>query len=592
MTWEDFAIRSKKERTSIWVGGIVYQVVDVLDLRKNSMVLLVYRRDKGFSVVKASLFPRKEPPSILEEGSEHFLSLIGFWNVEGLRVQSDSWEGELPCKNLTLWEYAEEVLSEKIGKASPREVLRWLIEVAEALSVIHSKGRVHLDIKPSNIFLVRGKVKLGDFDFYSPLEEINRQRKGRKIYMGTFGYMAPEFFQEGEITEKVDIYSAGVTFAQLLTGKSFPQLKGEDPLEFTLRVREFLLEALKNRRGKLPALIIRMLSLDPSARPSAKEIVRALGPREKRRPGKLPLFMGGLLLLALISSGLFFFLRRTGKEVILKDGRKAEEKVSEKKPAKKGVKKKKHEDRIFSMVKAKATRLYKNERGAWEAELPYGIKMVFVKGGEFLAGCNENYCIGEYNPPHRAKLRSFWMQKYEATFAQFDAFCDQAYCGTWQVLFYTSSRPPDFFMGRGRNPVTMVSWEDAMNFALWLSRQLGLPFRLPTQDEWEFAARERGKNTVYPGFSPVRAEDYAWFANNGMLYPRRVGLKLPNGLGIYDMAGNVLEWCMDDYSPGEKILKGGNVNSPLEGMKVYLVYHAPTSHRDITTGFRLVIGEY
>ncbi|GEM_PF-1521564 len=591
MTWEEFATRSRKERTSIWVGGVVYQVVDVLDLRKNSMVLLVYRRDKGFSVVKISNFPRREPPSILEEGSEHFLSLIGFWNVEGLRVQSNSWEGVLPCRNLTLWEYAEGVLSERIGKASQREVLRWLLEVAEALSIIHAKGRVHLDIKPSNIFLVKGKVKLGDFDFYSPLEEVNRRRRGRKLYMGTFGYMAPEFFQKGEITEKVDIYSAGVTFAQLLTGEPFPQLKGKDPLEFTLRVREHLLESLKNRRGKLKALILRMLSIEPSARPSARDIVRALAPGEKRRPGRFPLFLAGLLVLALLSSGLFIFLRRTGNESLHKDLRKKTEKVGEKQPAR-GETKREKEDRVFSMVKARATRIYKNERGAWEAELPYGIKMVFVRGGEFKAGCNEAYCIGEFNPPHRVRLNSLWIQKYEATFAQFDAFCDQTYCGTWQVLFYTVNKPPDFFMGRGRNPVTMVSWEDAMNFALWLSSQLGLPFRLPTQDEWEFAARERGKNTVYPGFSPGRAEDYAWFVNNGMLYPRRVGLKLPNALGLYDMVGNVLEWCMDDYGPGEKVLKGGNVNSPLEGMKVYLVYHAPPSHRDITTGFRLVIGEY
>ncbi len=601
MTWEEFAQRSQKERTWIEIGDEYYQVIEVLGLRKTSLVMLIFKKGKGFSVVKISTLLKKEPPSVLEEGDEHFLSLIEFWEVEGVKAKGNGWEGYLEAKNITRWEYAEGVLGDWIGKVDEKQAEEWFLQVMEALSIIHRRGRLHLDVKPSNIFLVGGKAKLGDFDFYSSLEEINRRREKGNFFAGTYGYMAPDFFGKGPISEKVDIYSAGVSFAQLITGLDFPAVKGESPEEYTLRVRELLLRRLQGRKGKLPPLLIKMLFLSPGERPSAEEVVRSLkgGEIEKvkrpesRKRKRLPLFLFGLLLLALISSGVYFALKngktsgKSGESSHRNSGSaqaKGHPKHTKPKPPKPRM------ERVFLQVKKRAIRLFRNRFGKWEAELPYGIKMVFVKGGQFTAGCVEDYCVGEYNPPHRVRIPSFWISKYEITFSQFDTYCKRAYCGTWQVLFYAMNKPPDFFLGRGQNPVFMVSWEDAMNYAMWLSAQLSLPFRLPYQDEWEYAARERGRWEVYPGFRPENAVNYAWFLDNGMIYPRRVGLKIPNSLGIYDMAGNVLEWCMDDYGYGEKVLKGGSVNSPLEGLKTYLVYHYPANHRDITTGFRLVIG--
>ncbi len=602
MTWEEFAKRTRKERTRINIEGEEYQVIDVLALRKNNLVLLVYKKGTGFSVVKISSLFRREPPSVLAEDDRHFLSLRGMWEVNGLKAGGNGWEAVLDAKNITVWEYAEEVLSDRVGKAKEEEVSLWFLQVMEALSLIHARGKVHLDVKPSNIFLVQGNAKLGDFDFYSPLQEINRRREKGNFLAGTYGYMAPDFFGKGPITEKVDIYSAGVSFAQVLTGVSFPAMKGESPEEYTLRVREILLKELRKNKGNLTPILMRMLFLSPGERPSAEEVVRVLkgedyGERDEgkkfKRKNRFPVFLAGLLLLALLSSGLYFALRKgktSPQNPKGKNHRVSHKEEGSRVPKRKSIPKPRV-DPVFLQVKKRAIRVYKNRHGQWEALLPYGLKMVFVKGGEFTAGCVETYCIGEYNPPHRIRIPSFWIGKYEVTFSQFDSYCDQAYCGTWKVIFYTQNRPPDFFLGRGSNPVFMVNWEDAMNYALWLSSQLGLAFRLPTQDEWEYAARERGKREVYPGFNPYTATSHAWFLQTAMLYPRQVGLKLPNSLGIYDMGGNVLEWCMDDYGFGEKVLKGGNVNSPLEGLKTYLVYHYPSNHRDITTGFRLVIGE-
>ncbi len=620
MTWEEFAERSQRERTWIEIGGEDYQVIEVLDLRKTSLVLLIFKKGKGFSVVKISTLMKKEPPSVLEEGDEHFLNLMEFWEVDGVKAKGNGWEGYLQAKNITRWEYAEGVLGDWIGRADGKQSEEWFLQVMEALSIIHRRGRVHLDVKPSNIFLVGGRAKLGDFDFYSSLQELNARRKKGNFFAGTYGYMAPDFFGKGPVSEKVDIYSAGVTFARLITGLDFPAIKGETPEEYTLRVRELLLRRLQGRKGKLSALLIKMLFLSPGERPSADEVIKSLkgqenaeiedsGKSRSKKRIRLPLFLLGLLLLALISSGLYFALRngKFGEPSHINSGNLQEKgQTSHPKPGppkpgplepgppESGLPKPKppkpRMERVFLQVKKRAIRLFRNRFGKWEAELPYGIRMVFVKGGKFTAGCVEDYCVGEYNPPHRVEIPSFWISKYEITFSQFDAYCERAYCGTWQVLFYIMNKPPDFFLGRGQNPVFMVSWEDAMNYAMWLSSQLSLPFRLPYQDEWEYAAREGGRWEVYPGFTPEQAQSHAWFLENGMIYPRRVGLKLPNSLGIYDMAGNVLEWCMDDYGYGEKVLKGGTVNSPLEGLKTYLVYHYPIDHRDITTGFRLVIG--
>ena len=139
-------------------------------------------------------------------------------------------------------------------------------------------------------------------------------------------------------------------------------------------------------------------------------------------------------------------------------------------------------------------------------------------------------------PVHRVCVKDFYLGKYEVTQDQ------------WAKLtgFY-----PSHFQGGDDYPVENVSWNDVQEFLAKLRQKTGKEFRLPTEAEWEYAARSGGKQEKYAGTSSEsELEQYAWYSSNSGEKTHPVGQKKPNGLGLYDMTGNVWEWCSDWY--GEK----------------------------------------
>ena len=160
--------------------------------------------------------------------------------------------------------------------------------------------------------------------------------------------------------------------------------------------------------------------------------------------------------------------------------------------------------------------------------------MVFVKGGTFTMGANvENSSdvSDDEKPSHSVTLSDFYIGKYEVTQAQ------------WRAVM--GNNPSKF---KGDNlPVEKVSWDDIQEFIKRLNAQTGKRFRLPTESEWEYAARggNRSKKCKYSGSNNIG--DVVWFNGNSDRKPHPVGLKHPNELGIYDMSGNVWEWCQDWY---------------------------------------------
>ncbi|MGH8499760.1 MAG: formylglycine-generating enzyme family protein, partial [Methylococcales bacterium] len=138
-------------------------------------------------------------------------------------------------------------------------------------------------------------------------------------------------------------------------------------------------------------------------------------------------------------------------------------------------------------------------------------------------------------PQHEVTIaQPFAIGKFEVTFAEYDRFAQ----ATGRPL------PDDSGWGRDRQPVINVSWIDAQAYARWLSQQTGINYRLPSEAEWEYAARA-GSTTPYFWDDKGRIEDYAWYYKNSGDRTHPVGEKKPNAFGLYDTVGNVWEWTLD-----------------------------------------------
>lgn len=168
-----------------------------------------------------------------------------------------------------------------------------------------------------------------------------------------------------------------------------------------------------------------------------------------------------------------------------------------------------------------------------ERHLPWH-EMIFVPGGSFMMGDDE----GPYDrekPAHKVKLTGFFIGKYPVTQA------------LWEALMGNN---PSRFQGNvsGRRPVEQVSWKDAQEFIKALNERTGRAYRLPTEAEWEYAARGGPLKEHYLYAGSDKLKEVGWYDENSHGETKPVGLKCPNGLGLYDMSGNVYEWCQDWYS--------------------------------------------
>jgi formylglycine-generating enzyme required for sulfatase activity len=224
-----------------------------------------------------------------------------------------------------------------------------------------------------------------------------------------------------------------------------------------------------------------------------------------------------------------------------------------------------------------------------------GMEFVGVKSGCFQMGDTFGDSNADEKPVHQVCVDSFFIGKYEVTQAQYQ-----------KVM---GKNPSDFKKCGPNCPVETVSWEDAQEFTRQLNAKTGRNFRLPYEAEWEYAARSGGRNEQFAGTSDLDGlGGYAWFGDNSSGKTHPVGTRRPNGLGIYDMIGNVREWCMDWYD--EKYYSKGQQKNPHgalsgsgrvmrgassydSGGRVRAAYRdsgAP-SLRDSSVGFRLLLPE-
>lgn len=241
-----------------------------------------------------------------------------------------------------------------------------------------------------------------------------------------------------------------------------------------------------------------------------------------------------------------------------------------------------HEINLFTKQEAQAETKEKQLKKIKNIKpvAPSPQKMAFVKGGCFPMGDIFENGSSDELPVHEVCLDDFYIGKYEVTVGDFRKFVDATSYVTdaekygkgwalnstgdnWEELKGINWRNPGFAQDV-RHPVVMVSWKDAMEYIEWLSNKAGKKYRLPTEAEWEFAARDGGKlieyawGNIWPNANiagdelqrhfPERRwpvwEDY----EDGYVFTAPAGSFAPNSLGLYDMSGNVWEWCADRYS--------------------------------------------
>jgi serine/threonine-protein kinase len=528
-------------------------------------------------------------------------------------------------------------LIEAQGAMSCEQAVPLFCQMLEGIEHAHRFGVIHRDIKPANMMLTEGGLlKVLDFGIARVLGSARLTRAGHLI--GTIEYMSPEQVRGLEVDLRSDIYSLGMVLYEMLTGRvpfasdsEFELMRAQveqaptPPREFAPHIPEDIEWAILCATDKDPekrfqtagafrAAIVDSLVTDSPATASllppsygwhtgpltpppvpahtsssqsgtAKlppptriagigdtlpvPIATPTSPLKTLRKHKLfwPL-LGGVVLLAGIST-IVLLLWLAGRD-------------SSPRPAQS---RKTIEAQVAQLVE-------KNEAAAREAvNLTPPAGMVYVRGGEFMMGRDQSDGGDEFeSPAHRVPVKPFFIDLYEVTCEDYDKFVKDtghAPPPTWT----TGGSYPE---GAARRPVTGVTWDDASAYAKWAGK------RLPTEEEWEFAARgEDGRR--YPWGNEWQDN----LANSGSKNKGMVDAGQYRGaspFGVFDMVGNAWEWTTSDFNSypggqmaeqksGLKVIRGGYWGSEVKkaATTTYRAGLAINGEKDYgNTGFRCV----
>ena len=415
------------------------------------------------------------------------------------------------------------------GRLSQEETLSIMMPVVDAVAFLHGERITHLDIKPANIMLaVDGSTGtrrpvLIDFGLSKHYDEKGQPTSTVNIHGFSDGYAPPE--QYGGIdsfSPAADVYSLSATILYCLTGRRLPkslsvdqeQIEAEIPAALSADLRAALRGGLqlnarrrttdaialraalmgKTKTAAAPQEATRTMPYDVTQTSPRKEaLIDRTPPRAPKPPqkaaGKRPWTM-------VVAIAAFAIMTAIAAIFIFRDKGNGDSPANWESPV-----------RV-------------------EASLPE-IEMVEVECG--------TYNIGTYDwekPIHSVTVSSFSIGKYEVTQK------------LWKAVMGTN---PSYFKGDNL-PVENVSWYQVQEFIRKLNAKTGKHYRLPTEAEWEFAARggNRSRGYIYSGSNDIGT--VAWYDGNSGDKTHPVGTKAPNELGIYDMSGNVLEWCQDWYA--------------------------------------------
>jgi len=457
------------------------------------------------------------------------------------------------------------------GKYNENQIRELLLDLLPSLKFIHERQVIHRDIKPQNIMrrAIDGKLVLIDFGASKQLTTTVHTQIGTQI--GSYGYSPLEQIQGGEAYPASDLFALGATCFHLLTGVNPFNLwtingfswvnnwRENSPVSVSQDLGKVLDKLLKieiQERYQSADEVIKDLKITPTGyvRPIANTNSASGDPTILDRKIDRRFFIYGGLSLGAVTVALVGGTLFSGKKnkTLISNNLKTFN---------------------FEVVSTNATGNIINRRNEsakyFTEDLGNGVtlEMVEIPGGTFIMGspANEAERDSDEGPQHQVTVPSFFMAKYELTQAQYQAII--------------GSNPSD---SKGDNrPVETVSWHDAVTFCEKLSQKTQKNYRLPSEAEWEYACRAGTTTPFYFGES-ITPElvnyngNYTYGSAPKGQYRQQttdVGSFPPNAFGLYDMHGNVWEWCLDDYignysdapKDGSALTGGSGYNKLLRG---------------------------
>ncbi len=512
---------------------------------------------------------------------------------------------------------------QRVGNVPWAEAVQWMRQAAQGLSAIHKENVLHRDLKPANIQLTsRGRIVLMDFGLALTETHHSRLTAGQFV-PGTEAYLAPEVLQGDDASAASDIYSLGVVFYELITGElplppvNLPDASGRDPSlnvgrDSALASRGNLTQGLEaNAPAGLVTIIQRMLAASPQSRyRSADELLEALDSlcmadaetvEISHPPGGEPTVRIGvpkarhllarryaiLAVLGMLLVAAFAISSRPSVRQNLADRTVAstveaspdlrtEVADALSAPAEEPVLDFDQERKPDVMVADAAwLQLDLTERDFVNS---VGMKLVWIEPGTFWMGHMDvaplRHDFMEYAlPVHEVTItKGFYMGAYEVTRRQYET-----------VMGLRSEDEADDALDeqtkrRDNSPIGSINWRLAAEFCVRLSqrreeKERGVFYRLPTEAEWEYACRAGTDTLYYWGDDEGCIGQHAWTLDNSNLRLQPVGQLLPNPWGLYDMYGNVSEWCQDwftadYYQHSPKVDPQGPPAGPRRSLKV------------------------